>query len=154
MGVEQDQRAIVECVRRGLCVVQADLNQGLSAFADRQFDCVVLSQTLQAVMDVEKVLADVLRIGQRGIISFPNFAYWKLRGQLAQQGRAPRASTLRYHWYDTPNVRFLTIADFEEFCREKGIRIHQRIALDTETDRHVEDNPNLNADIAIMVISQ
>ena len=154
MGVEQDQRAIVECVRRGLDVVQADLNQGLSAFADRQFDYVVLSQTLQAVMDVEKVLADVLRIGQRGIVSFPNFAYWKLRGQLAQQGRAPRASMLRYHWYDTPNVRFLTIADFEEFCRDKGIRVQRRIALDTETDRQVEDNPNLNADIAIMVISQ
>jgi homoserine O-acetyltransferase len=154
MGVEKDQQAIVTCVRRGLDVVQADLNQGLPTFADQQFDYVVLSQTLQAVLDVEKVLADVLRIGRRGIVSFPNFGYWKLRAQLARQGRAPRSSTLRFDWYNTPNVRFLSIDDFEDFCGAKGIRIHRRIALDTETDRQVEDYPNLQADVAIMVISQ
>jgi methionine biosynthesis protein MetW len=154
MGVEKDQQAIVTCVRRGLDVVQADLNQGLPTFADQQFDYVVLSQTLQAVLDVEKVLADVLRIGRRGIVSFPNFGYWKLRAQLARQGRAPRSSTLRFDWYNTPNVRFLSIDDFEDFCGAKAIRIHRRIALDTETDRQVEDYPNLQADVAIMVISQ
>ena len=89
MGIELDERAIVACVRRGLDVVQADLNHGLAAFADKQFDFVVLSQTLQAVLDVERVLADVLRVGRQGIVSFPNFGYWRLRQQLYQEGRAP-----------------------------------------------------------------
>ena len=89
MGVENDEQAILACVRRGLDVVQADLNQGLPAFADGQFDCVVLSQTLQAVLDVQRVLADMLRVGRRGIVSFPNFAYRKLREQWPQRA-APR----------------------------------------------------------------
>ena len=109
MGIELDEQAILACVRRGLDVVQADLNQGLAAFADGQFDFVVLSQTLQAVLDVERVLAEMLRVGRQGIVSFPNFGYWKLRQQLAEEGRAPRAGTLLgYNWYNTPNVRFLS----------------------------------------------
>lgn len=155
MGIEQDELAIVASIRRGLDVVQADLNAGLPAFADGQFDYVVLSQTLQAVMSVDRVLSDVLRVGRRGIVSFPNFAYRKLREQLATEGRAPRAgSWLSHNWYDTPNVRFLSITDFEDYCRQKGIHIHTRIALDTELDREVHDDPNLNADVAVMVVSR
>jgi homoserine O-acetyltransferase len=155
MGVELDEQAILACVRRGLDVVQWDLNRGLSAFTDRQFDFVVLSQTLQAVLDVERALAEMLRVGRRGIVSFPNIAYWKLRRHLADEGRAPRAGTLLgYQWYNSPNVRFLSIADFEDFCREKGITIHQQIALDTEAGRTVQDDPNLNADMAIVVVSR
>jgi homoserine O-acetyltransferase len=155
MGIEQDERAIVACIRRGLDVVQADLNAGLPAFADRQFDYVVLSQTLQAVMNVDGVLSDVLRVGRWGIVSFPNFAYRKMREQLAQEGRAPRAgSWLGHNWYDTPNVRFLSIADFEDYCRQKGICIHTQIALDTAQGCEVHENPNLNADVAVMVISR
>jgi homoserine O-acetyltransferase len=155
MGLELDERAILASIRRGLDVVQADLNQGLSAFVDRQFDFVILSQTLQAVLDVERVLSEMLRVGRRGIVSFPNMGYWKLRRHLAEEGRAPRAGTLLgYNWYNTPNVRFLSIADFEDFCRDKGITIHQRLALDTETGREVRDDPNLNADMAIAVVSR
>jgi homoserine O-acetyltransferase/O-succinyltransferase len=107
------------------------------------------------VLDVERVLADMLRVGRQCIVSFPNLAYWKLRQHLAEHGRAPRAGTLLgYNWYNTPNVRFLSIADFEEFCHDKGIHVHQRIALDTENDREVCDDPNLNADMAIVVISK
>ena len=92
---------------------------GLSAFAEGQFDFVVLSQTLQAVMDVQGVLKEILRIGRQGIISFPNIGYWKLRKHLFEEGRAPRAgSLLGYHWHNSPNVRFLSIADFEDFCRD------------------------------------
>ena len=120
MGIELDEKAILACVRRGLDVVQADLDHGLSAFADGQFDFVVLSQTLQAVMDVQGVLKEILRVGRQGIISFPNIGYWKLRKHLYEEGRAPRAgSLLGYHWYNSPNVRFLSIADFEDFCREQ-----------------------------------
>ena len=154
MGVEQDEMAILACIRRGLNVVHADLNQGLPAFSDGQFDYVILSQTLQTVMNVEHVVMEMLRVGRRGIVSFPNFGYWKLRRQLAEQGRTPRAAALPFRWYSTPNVRVLTISDFETFCSEKGIRIHQQLALDTELGQVVEDDPNYNADVAIMVLSR
>jgi homoserine O-acetyltransferase len=155
MGIELDEQAILACVRRGLDVVQSDLNQGLSAFADRQFDFVVLSQTLQAVLHVQGVLAEMLRVGRQGIVSFPNIGYWKLRKHLMDEGRAPRAGTLLgYNWYDSPNVRFLSIADFQDFCRQQGITIHHQIALDTEAGRQVRDDPNLNADMAIVVVSK
>ncbi|MGA2035245.1 MAG: homoserine O-acetyltransferase, partial [Thermoguttaceae bacterium] len=155
MGIELDESAILACIRRGLDVVQADLNAGLSALVDKQFDFVVLSQTLQAVLDVERVVADMLRVGRQAIVSFPNFGYWKLRRQLAEEGRAPRSGPLLgYQWYDSPNVRFLSIADFEEFCHDRGITIHKRVALDTEAGREVLDDPNLRADTAIVVMSK
>jgi len=155
IGIELDEKAILACVRRGLDVVQGDLDHGLSAFADGQFDFVVLSQTLQAVMDVKGVLKEILRVGRQGIISFPNIGYWKLRKHLSEEGRAPRAgSLLGYYWYNSPNVRFLSIADFEDFCRGNKIKIHQQIALDTEAGCKVYDDPNLNADMAIVVISR
>ena len=155
VGIELDERAILACVRRGLDVVQGDLNQGLPAFSDAQFDCVVLSQTLQAVIDVERVLAEVLRVGRRAVVSFPNLGFRKLRFQLADDGRAPRVNLAEgVKWYNTPDVRFFSIADFEEFCRDQGIRIHQVVALDTASDRQIQDNPNLNADVAIVVISR
>jgi len=153
MGVELDEQAILACVRRGLDVIQTDLNQGLPALADRQFDVVVLSQTLQTVMDVQRVVRDMLRVGRRAIVSFPNLGYRKLREQLAREGRAPRATALQgSRWYDTPNVRFLSIADFQQFCRDQQIQIDQAIALDTEAACRVDDDPNLNADLAIMVL--
>jgi homoserine O-acetyltransferase len=155
MGVELDEKKILAALRRNLDVVQANLNQGLRAFAGRQFDCVVLSQTLQAVYDVEAVINEMLRVGHTGIVSFPNFAYHKLRRMLAENGRAPRSDgVLRYEWYDTPNIRFLTIADFDDFCRRKNIHVHRRVALDTEAGVEVSENPNLNADMAIFVISR
>jgi homoserine O-acetyltransferase len=116
---------------------------------------VVLSQTLQAVHDVEGVINDLLRVGRTGIVSFPNFAYHKLRRMLADEGRSPKApGILSYEWYNTPNRRFFTIADFEEFCGKKNIQVHRRITLDTESGAEVFDDPNLNADLAIFVISR
>ena len=155
MGIEWDQQAILACVRRGLDVIQADLNKGLPAMADGQFDFVVLSQTLQTVLDVPRVLSDMLRVGRRGIVSFPNVAYRKRRAELAQKGRAPRVhAEYGFRWHNTPYVRSLSIADFEDFCRQQGVTIHQQIALDTEADALVHDDPNLNADVAVMVLSR
>ncbi len=155
VGVELDEKNILRCIRRGLDVVQADLNKGLQAFGANQFDYVLLSQTLQAIYDVEGVLSEMLRIGRKCIVSIPNFAYRVLRRMLAEQGRAPKSGgVLRYEWYNTPNVRFFTISDFEAFCQEKGILIEQRIALDTESGAEVSEDPNLNADLAIFVISR
>jgi len=155
MGVEIDEQKIIACVRRGLDVIQGDLNLGLPSFADGQFDFVVLSLTLQAVRDVKRVIDDVVRVGRRGIVTFPNFGYHKLRRMLAEDGRAPEASgVLHYKWYDTPNIRFLTIADFEAFCKEQHIKVHRRLTIDSEAGSEVYDDPNLNADLAIFVISR
>ena len=155
VGVELDEHKILTCIARGLDVIQLDLNKGLATFANGQFDCVILSQTLQAVFDVEGLLTEMLRIGRTCIVSIPNFAYHPLRTMLAEQGRAPKSGgVLRYEWYNTPNIRFFTIADFEDFCAQKQIKVHRRIALDTEAAKEVFDDPNRNADLAIFVISR
>lgn len=156
VGVDIDQDAIIACVRQGLPGIHADLNEGLRSFGDKQFSAVVLSQTLQTVMEVEGLIDEMLRVGRRCIVSFPNFGYRKLRGMLAEQGRAPETPGLLHHkWYDTPNIRVLSIADFEDFCGRRGITVHRRVALDTEDNwREVADDPNLNADLAIFVISR
>ncbi len=155
MGLELNQEDIRFCLQRGLDVVQADLNSGLAPFSEAQFDYVVLSHTLQAVRGVERLISEMLRVGGRSIVSFPNFAYHKLRKMLNDQGHSPMSSgLLRHEWYNTPNIRFFSIADFEDFCREHQIRIHERIALDTEEGRVVSEDVNLFADMAIFVISR
>ncbi len=157
VGIELDERAILACVRRGLDVVQADLNDGLAPFADNQFDVVVLSQTLQSIRDVERVVDEMLRVGRRCILSFPNFAYHKLRRMLQETGRAPETTGLLHHkWYNSPNIRFFSIADFEDFCRAKQIRICRCACLDTEEGRNIgeDEDCNLAADLAIFVLSR
>jgi homoserine O-acetyltransferase len=154
VGIELDERKILSCIARGLDVLQADLNQGLDAFGTDEFDCVLLSQTLQTVTNVERLLRDILRIGRKCIVSIPNFGYHRLRRMLAEEGRAPKSGVLRYEWYNTPNIRFFTIADFEDFCRAKNIQVHKRIALDTAAGIEVFNDPNLNADLAIFVVSR
>jgi homoserine O-acetyltransferase len=154
VGVELDERKILGALQRNLDVIQADLNEGLQTFADKQFDCVVLSQTLQAVKDVEGVIAEMLRVGATCIVSFPNLAFHKLRRILAEEGRAPRAyGWLRDKWYDTADIRFLSITDFEEFCREKELHVRRRIALNTETGAEITEDANQDADLAIFVLS-
>ncbi|MBI5397285.1 MAG: homoserine O-acetyltransferase [Verrucomicrobia bacterium] len=154
MGLELDEQALLACVRRGLDVVQVDVNKGLRIFADGQFDVVVLSLTLQSIRNVERVIADMLRVGRKAIVSFPNFGYHKLRATLANEGRAPEPfNWMGFRWYNTPAIRFLTIADFEEFCRERNFMVHQRVALNTEEGREVADDANRHADMAIFVLS-
>ena len=154
IGVKLDEQAVIACVHRGLDVIQADLNKGLRGFGDQQFDCVVLSQTLQAVRDVPGVINEILRVGHIGIVSFPTSPFarcatsWQ-RTDGHREGTAGFASSGTTH----TDVRFLSIADFEEFCRAKSIRIHRRIALNTEDGAEVFQDPNLDADLAIFVIS-
>jgi methionine biosynthesis protein MetW len=127
----------------------------LGAFEDNQFDFVVLSKTLQTVHDVERVLDEMLRVGTRGIVSFPNLGYHEHRRRLSEGGRAPRIlhDSVPAEWYNTTDVRFLTLADFEDFCQKKNIRIHISIPLDTRNHTQVVENPNENADVVIMVLS-
>jgi homoserine O-acetyltransferase len=153
MGVELDEMCLVQCVGRGLDVVQADLNRAMPGFGDGQFDCVVLSQTLQAVRDVERLIGEMLRIGRRAIVSFPNFAHRPLRESFERTGRMPRTALMPDAWYATANVRFLTILDFVDFCRERGLVVERQVALDTEAGRVVaEDRAADDADLAIFMI--
>ena len=155
VGVELDERAVLACVECGLDVVQRDLEDGLSPFTDGQFDVVVLSQTLQAVTDTEGIIDEMLRVGRLGIVSFPNFAYHELRRMLAEEGRSPKArGPYHFEWYNTPNRRFPSIADFEEFCARRGIRCHRKVYLETASGRLITDDPNLHADVAIFVLSR
>ena len=124
LGVELDERKILTCLSRGVEVIHADLNKGLPAFANGEFDTVVLSQTLQTVFDVEGVLTEMLRIGKTCIVSIPNFGYAPLRRMLAEQGRAPKSSgVLHYEWYNTPNVHLCTVKDFRLLCDEQKLRV-------------------------------
>ncbi|MDR3232141.1 MAG: homoserine O-acetyltransferase [Planctomycetaceae bacterium] len=155
VGLEINEVKIRKCLEKGINAVQADINAGLKEFEDDQFDFVVLSKTLQTIRDVEFVLSEMVRVGTRCIVSFPNLGYNKYRQQLSEQGRAPRIEhgKTAAEWYNTDDVRFLTLADFEYFCAEKGIRIHYALPLDTKQRKHISDNPNYNADTVIMVVS-
>ena len=155
LGVEINEQYVVQAIQRGIDVVQADLNTGLGTFGDDQFDFVVLSKTLQTIKDVEVVLDEMLRVGTRGIVSFPNLGYHEHRRRLSEKGRAPQFhhGQVLAEWHNTSDVRFLTLADFEDFCRKKSIRIHTSIALDTQNQKQVVENPNENADVVIMVLS-
>ncbi len=154
-GIELDEREIVAAVRRGLPAVHADLAEGLACFQDGEFDVVVLSQTLQAVRDVDSIVAEMLRVGRRCIVSFPNVGHHAHRRRLWEEGRAPVPSFLGSHrWYDTPDVRAVSIADFEEYCAEREIRVLRTLALDSSTGKRVTDDPNRNADVAVFVIAR
>ncbi len=155
VGVELDEHAVLACVERGLDVVQHDLEKGLAPFADGQFDVVVLSQTLQSIVDTEGIIDAMLRVGRCGIVSFPNFAYHKIRTMLYEQGRSPKAEGVyRFEWYNTPNRRFPSIADVEDFCAAKRIQTHRKLYLDSGTRRWITEDPNRNADVAIFVLSR
>jgi methionine biosynthesis protein MetW len=127
-GVEIDDANILACVRNGVNVIQGDLERGLAEFEERSFDYVILSQTLQAMKNSERIIKDMLRVGREGIVTFPNFGYWKNRLHIAA-GYMPVSDNLPYQWFDTPNVHLCTIADFERFCRERHIRVVERKVL-------------------------
>ena len=128
-GVEIDDKNILQAIRNGINVIQSNLENGLGDFADQAFDHVVLSRTLQTVRHTEAILNEMLRVGREAVVSFPNFAYWKnLRSVL--DGRMPVSEDLPYQWYDSPNVRFFTLLDFEALCAQMRLTIRERSVLD------------------------
>ena len=127
-GIDIDDANVLACVQNGVNVIQSDLERGLAGFDAGSFDCVILSQTLQAVRRTEEILLEMLRVGREAIVSFPNFGRWDVRLQIAL-GRMPVSPELPYEWYNTPNVHLFTIADFESFCSGHGIRVLERVAL-------------------------
>jgi methionine biosynthesis protein MetW len=131
MGVEVSTEAFHSAVAHGIPVVQTDIDEGLPDFADDSFDVVVLSQTLQSVYRPSLVMREMMRVGRRGIVSFPNFGHWQVRAKLLLGGRMPVTKALPYEWYDTPNIRHCTIRDFERLVvREGPWRITERRYLD------------------------
>ncbi|MDI6741872.1 MAG: methionine biosynthesis protein MetW [Smithella sp.] len=150
-GIELDDKAIQECVRKGLSVFQDDIEKSLREYPDDSFDYIILNQSMQEVRKVDCVIGEALRIGTKVIVGFPNFAYYKSRCVLFFRGRSPVTKSLPYLWYDTPNVRFLSIKDFEDFCEGKNIRIVESHYLGEKTT--VKLLPNLFALNAIFVLT-
>jgi methionine biosynthesis protein MetW len=145
-GVEIDRESVLGCVRNDIDVIQIDIEGGLAGFEDASFSHAIISQALQAMRSTERILGEMLRVAGEAIVSFPNFAYRDHRKAVAA-GHMPVSEDLPYEWYDTPNVRFFTIADFEALCAKLGIVIRERLAFDTY-GQSVTDDPNLNGSLA------
>jgi methionine biosynthesis protein MetW len=145
-GVEISDLSVLACVEKGLDVIQQDLEAGLALFENQSFDMVVLSQTLQTIHETESILNEIVRVGKECVISFPNFAHWSHRIDILL-GRMPVSKSLPFDWYNTPNVRVLTIADFEALASKIGIKILDRVIL--HEGKEISWGANLFGSLAI-----
>ncbi len=128
-GIEISKSNVQQCIGKGLTVIEGDAEQDLSQFPDKSFDFVILSQTLQAFLNPEKVISELLRVGKKAIVTIPNFGYWKVRLHLLMKGTMPVTRTLPDEWYNTPNLHMCTIKDFFSFCENRKINLYKSIAL-------------------------
>lgn len=155
-GLEIGAQEITECVRKGVNVIEQDLNQGLGNFKDNSFDTVIMTQALQIMHRPDQVLDEMLRVGKECIVTFPNFGNWRARFYLLMRGRMPVTKQLAYQWYDTPNIHFCTVNDFEALCAEKGIRVLDlEVVAQRAPDHLLKDlHPNAFAETAIYHLSK
>jgi methionine biosynthesis protein MetW len=151
-GIELSEQAIIRCVSAGLSVFQQDIDTGLSEYADESFDYVILNQTLQQVKKPDLALQEALRVGKKVIVGIPNFAYYKARAKIFFRGRVPVTPALPYKWYDTPNLHFLSLNDFREYCKSKAITIEATIYK--TNNRRVGLLPNLFAEYGFFLLSK
>ncbi len=142
-GVEKDDANWLKAMNNGVDVIQMDLESGLSGFEAQSFDVVILSQTLQAVLNTEAIVHEMLRVGREVIVTFPNFGYWRHRAQILT-GNMPVSDNLPYQWYDTPNVHLCSINDFDNFCRKSNIKVQQRLVLTDKKEVHLMPNSRGN----------
>ena len=142
-GLEPEKKLVRECIAKGLSVIEGDAEKELIQFPEKSFDYVVLSQTLQAFLNPEEVLNQLLRIGKQTIISIPNFGYWKIRLHLLFKGTMPITKNIPYQWYNTPNLHMCTIQDFVNFCNKKNIKIDRSMCLTNEKISEIT-NKNMN----------
>jgi methionine biosynthesis protein MetW len=155
-GVEIDQAAVEKCVGRGLSVFHGDLDAGLADYSDQSHEVVILSLSLQQLRRPRMIVREMVRVGRRAIVSFPNFAHWSTRCQLLVDGRMPVTGDLPYQWWDTPNIHLCTIQDFRVLCREEGLCIERELYL-RSMDRPAPEHPvlpNLLARIAIFAVTR
>ena len=157
-GIEISKTNVQKCIGKGLTVIEGDAEQDLSQFPDGSFDFVILSQTLQAFLNPEKVISELLRVGKKAIVTIPNFGYWKVRLHLLIKGTMPITRTLPDEWYNTPNLHMCTIKDFFIFCENRKINLYKSIALQNLKSSKITDSnlslKNLTAVLGIFLIEK
>ncbi|MHC4757676.1 MAG: homoserine O-acetyltransferase MetX [Planctomycetota bacterium] len=153
-GIELQEELVLTCVNRGIPIIQHDIEKGLENYADKSFDYVILSQTVQTLKNPEKVCNELHRVGKKVIVSFPNFAHWRCRVQLFLLGKAPITPGLPYTWNNSPNKHFLSLKDFDVFCNSIGVRVEKKIPLIKTSVSPVRFAPNFFAEQAIYVTSK
>ena len=157
-GIEREEEKVSRGIEKGLSILHGDIIEEVADYPDGHFDYVILSQTLQQVFEPAVLIREMLRVGKCGIVSFPNFAYYRIRGQLLFRGRAPVSRELPYEWYDTPNIRVITIRDFRRFCRKEGFAIAKETAVSTphhhEQGMVVTFLPNLLASYGMFLLTR
>lgn len=126
-GIEINQENVIEALHKGLSIIQGDIDEGLEDFADNEMDYVILNQTLQSTQNPDFVIKEMLRVGKHAVVSFPNFAYWRIRFYLLFKGKMPKSKMLPFEWYDTPNIHLLTVRDFFDYCEKRNIKISKSI---------------------------
>ena len=156
IGLEIDEAKIHKCIEKGVNVLQQDLNKSLSNFGDKSFDTVLLTQTLQAVNYPDKLIDEMLRIGKNCIVTFPNFGNWRSRLYLLGKGKMPVSKFMPYEWYNTPNIHFCTVRDFDNLCRDHNINIITKTVADHkhQGNWYIKLWPNLLGETAIYHISR
>jgi methionine biosynthesis protein MetW len=155
-GVEIDRLLIAECIEKGVSVIHSDLEEGLKYYKNKSFDYVIINQTLQAVKNSINLLNEALRIGKIVIISFPNFANWKTRSSFFFKGSLPKSESLPYEWYNTPNLRLVTVKDFRKLCSEKDIKLLKEIHYKktAKNERKIYIFPNTFATNSIFMVKK
>ena len=157
-GIEISKNNVQQCIGKGLTVIEGDAEKDLSQFPDGSFDFVILSQTLQAFLNPEKVISELLRVGKKAIVTIPNFGYWKVRLHLLVKGTMPVTRTLPDEWYNTPNLHMCTIRDFFNFCKKREINLYNSIALHNLKSSKITNTnltlKNLTAVLGIFLIEK
>tara|TARA_B100000787_G_scaffold119743_1_gene89882 strand:+ start:128 stop:724 length:597 start_codon:yes stop_codon:yes gene_type:complete len=157
-GIEILKSNVQKCIGKGLTVIEGDAEKDLSQFPDGSFDFVILSQTLQAFLNPEKVISELLRVGKKAIVTIPNFGYWKIRLHLLTKGTMPITRTLPDEWYNTPNLHMCSIKDFFNFCENKKINLYKSIALQNLKSSKITNSnltlKNLTAVLGIFLIEK
>ncbi len=157
-GIDRHEDKVALCIAKGLPVVQGDMNEEVQDYPENAFDYVILSQTLQQVYEPDKLLLDLLRIGKKVIVSFPNFSHWAIRLRLLFSGHAPKSKQLPFEWYNTPNIRVVTIKDFKAFAKKVGFSILKEVAINTQHEDKqgsiITFLPNLRATYGILLIGR
>jgi methionine biosynthesis protein MetW len=151
-GIEIDEQAIYKCVEKGLSVFHEDIEEGLSGYPDESFDYIVMNGSLQQVKKPDAVFTDALRVGKKLIVGFPNFLQYSSRLQMLFSGKVPVTASLPYEWYDTPNLHFLSISDFRDYCRLRGLKIEASAYL--SNNRRIGLLPNLRAEQGLFLLSK
>jgi len=155
-GIEINQNSVISSIEKGVCTIQGDIDEGLLQFSDKEYDYVILNRTVQATEHPDFVIKEMLRVGKKVIVSFPNFAYWRVRLYLLFKGKMPMSKMLPYEWYNTPNIHLLTIKDFFEFTKNNNIKILKSIYLNhskVRKNKLLRLMPNFFAEEAVFVLS-